>query len=298
MARLGPFGRSLAFGAAWGLTLPLIRIAVSTGHQPLGLIALAAGDHAGAARCRCSAPSACRCRRSRRHLPLFLVVAAFGSVLPGYFTFLTAARPARGRPLDHHRAGADVRAADGAGRSASSGRTAGAARRPARRGLMALICHARRPGDRRVEHRRDPARDDLAAQLRHRGQLSRLARLGGLHPFQLLFGASADRARPRAAAGGRDRADDLAARPRPGGMGAPRRRRPQRARLLGIRLAGRDTPARSSPARSPISSPASACSGRCRSSASATRRWVWAAFALMLAAIALVQPRSPRQQRA
>ena len=38
MGRLGLFGALLAFGAAWGLTMPLIRVAVSTGHQPLGLI--------------------------------------------------------------------------------------------------------------------------------------------------------------------------------------------------------------------------------------------------------------------
>jgi drug/metabolite transporter (DMT)-like permease len=89
MGRLAAFAALLGFGAAWGLSMPLIRVAVSTGYRPLGLIVWqqaimlvllvpllrATGQPLP---------------RIRGNLALFLVVAAFGSVLPGYFTFLTA----------------------------------------------------------------------------------------------------------------------------------------------------------------------------------------------------------------
>ena len=82
-------GALAAIGAAWGLTLPLIRIAVSTGHQPLGLILwqkliMLAMLAALLAAMRKPLP------RFRGNLGLFAVVAVFGAVLPGYFTFLTA----------------------------------------------------------------------------------------------------------------------------------------------------------------------------------------------------------------
>ena len=89
MGRLAPFGALLGFGAAWGLTMPLIRVAVSTGHKPLGLIAWQQ-----AIMLVLLVPLLRAVGRPlpplRRDLPLFLVVAGFGSVLPGYFTFLTA----------------------------------------------------------------------------------------------------------------------------------------------------------------------------------------------------------------
>jgi len=79
-----------ATGAAWGLTMPLIRVAVSTGHQPFGIVlwqkvimavllgalVRAMGLGSGFA---------------LRHLPLYTVVAVFGAILPGYFSYLTAA---------------------------------------------------------------------------------------------------------------------------------------------------------------------------------------------------------------
>lgn len=89
MRRLALVGALLGIGAAWGLTLPLIRIAVSTGHAPLGLmlwqqvimLAMLAGLLGAMRR---------PLPRLGGNLGLFLVVALFGAVLPGYFTYLTA----------------------------------------------------------------------------------------------------------------------------------------------------------------------------------------------------------------
>lgn len=88
--RRAPLAVLLACGAAWGLTLPLIRVAVSTGRQPLGVmlsqtIIMAAVCLALLAAMRQPLPS------PRGRLGLFAGVAVFGAVLPGYFTFLTAA---------------------------------------------------------------------------------------------------------------------------------------------------------------------------------------------------------------
>jgi drug/metabolite transporter (DMT)-like permease len=77
-------------GCAWGLTTPLLRIAVSTGHPPLGLLlwqqvfmVAILGLVMLVGRVRLPDP--------RPHLDLFVAVALLGSVLPGYFAFLTAA---------------------------------------------------------------------------------------------------------------------------------------------------------------------------------------------------------------
>ena len=91
-AGLAPFAALLAIGAAWGLTVPLAKVAVSTGHGPMGLIAweLAIGTAClGALRLAASR------RRDRtspapRHLPLFLVVALTGTILPGFFSYQAA----------------------------------------------------------------------------------------------------------------------------------------------------------------------------------------------------------------
>ncbi len=77
-------------GAAWGLTMPLIRVAVSTGHQPLGIVlwqkVIMAGMLGGlVVAMRLRLPFAAR------HLGLFVGVAVFGAILPGYFSYLTAA---------------------------------------------------------------------------------------------------------------------------------------------------------------------------------------------------------------
>lgn len=88
--RLAPALVLVISGATWGLTLPLIRIAVSTGHPPLGIILwqkiiMAAVCAALLIVLRLPVAFA------RSHLGLFAGVAIFGAVLPGYFTFLTAA---------------------------------------------------------------------------------------------------------------------------------------------------------------------------------------------------------------
>jgi drug/metabolite transporter (DMT)-like permease len=90
VSRALPVLALVAAGAAWGLTLPLLRIAVSTGYQPLGLILwqkliMAAVLGALIVPMRLSVP------RLPAHLGLFAAVAVFGAILPGYFTFLTAA---------------------------------------------------------------------------------------------------------------------------------------------------------------------------------------------------------------
>jgi drug/metabolite transporter (DMT)-like permease len=91
MRHLGLFAALLGIGAAWGLTLPLVRIAVSTGHAPLGLVAwqklIMLVLLAGVLRV-----TGLPLPRWRGNLGIFLVVAVFGAVLPGYFTFLTADR--------------------------------------------------------------------------------------------------------------------------------------------------------------------------------------------------------------
>lgn len=89
MRRAGLFGALVAIGAAWGLAMPLIRVATSTGLPPFALILwqqaimlallLPLLRLAGQ-----PLPPV------RRHLGLFVTVAAFGTVLPGFFSFLTA----------------------------------------------------------------------------------------------------------------------------------------------------------------------------------------------------------------
>ncbi len=80
----------LGAGAAWGLTLPLMRVAVSTGYRPLALVVwqnliMAAFLAIVLAVARPPRPA------MRRGANVIMVVAVFGSVLPGYFSFLTAA---------------------------------------------------------------------------------------------------------------------------------------------------------------------------------------------------------------
>lgn len=83
------YGALLVIGAGWGLTIPLAKIAVSTGHQPMGLIfwqlavmvvflgatLLALGKRPVIA---------------RRNLPLFAMVSLLGAVLPDIFYYLSA----------------------------------------------------------------------------------------------------------------------------------------------------------------------------------------------------------------
>ena len=79
----------LVIGSAWGFTIPLTKIAVSTGHQPLGLITweLAIGAVIlGLARLARSN----KARIRKDDLILFAVVALAGTILPGHFTYQAA----------------------------------------------------------------------------------------------------------------------------------------------------------------------------------------------------------------
>ena len=89
--RAGPYLILLVLGMGWGLSVPLSKIAVSTGYQPFGLIfwqlvivvAVLGGFSA--------------MRRKplvfgRRYWRLFIMVALCGAVLPDIFFYLSAAR--------------------------------------------------------------------------------------------------------------------------------------------------------------------------------------------------------------
>lgn len=79
-----------AIGAAWGLAVPLTRIAVSTGHDAFGLvlwqlIIMAASLALVLRLMRLPIPGL------RGRLGLYAAVAGLGTLVPGYFAFLTAA---------------------------------------------------------------------------------------------------------------------------------------------------------------------------------------------------------------
>jgi drug/metabolite transporter (DMT)-like permease len=99
MRRAAPVAALGVCGAAWGLTLPLLRVAVSTGYPPLGLILWHKAIMAGVLGALL-VPLRLAPPLRLRHLGLFAAVAVFGAILPGYFTFLTAAElPAGVRAL-------------------------------------------------------------------------------------------------------------------------------------------------------------------------------------------------------
>ena len=84
-----PYVALFALGLGWGVTIPLAKLAVSTGHQPMGLIfwqlvivVLFLG-----------VVTWLRGKRlvlSRPYLRLFVMVALFGAVLPDIFYYLSA----------------------------------------------------------------------------------------------------------------------------------------------------------------------------------------------------------------
>ena len=88
---LGAYAVLLVMGMGWGLSVPLSKIAVSTGHQPLGLIfwqEVVIVVLLGAI---------CAVRRRRLELGiqywrLYAVIALCGAVLPDIFFYLAAAR--------------------------------------------------------------------------------------------------------------------------------------------------------------------------------------------------------------
>ena len=79
----------LLLGSTWGLTIPLTRIAVSTGHQPLGLIfwqlviVTAVLLPLSVVRGRWPRPD-------RRLLGYFLVIGVLGTIFPNSFSYLAA----------------------------------------------------------------------------------------------------------------------------------------------------------------------------------------------------------------
>ena len=89
-AAFSPVAVLAASGAAWGLTIPLLRVAMSTGYPPLAplfwqslmMSALAAGLVLATGR---------RWPSWRGNGTAILAVSLLGTVVPGYVTFLTAA---------------------------------------------------------------------------------------------------------------------------------------------------------------------------------------------------------------
>ncbi len=79
------------FGLAWGTTQPLTKIAVSTGHQPMGLIfwqMLFAVFLLGAI----IAWKRIRVPVDRQHLIYYLAIAFIGTLLPNSFSYMAAAQ--------------------------------------------------------------------------------------------------------------------------------------------------------------------------------------------------------------
>ena len=88
-ARALPFLALMAIGAIWGATQPLAKIAVSTGHKPLGLMVWQAGIGA----LLLGGVTLLRGRRvpvTAAALRLYLVIALIGSVLPGITSYSAA----------------------------------------------------------------------------------------------------------------------------------------------------------------------------------------------------------------
>ena len=73
----------LAIGTAWGLTVPLGKIAVEAGHRPAGIIVWEFA---------LTIPCLWFLRKpglaARGHLPIFLFIAAFGTLIPNSATYL------------------------------------------------------------------------------------------------------------------------------------------------------------------------------------------------------------------
>ncbi len=81
----------LALGIIWGMTIPLTKIAVSTGHQPIGLIAWQLIFSIGAL----GAISVLRRvwpTFNRENIIYFLMIGALGTLLPNSFSYVAAAQ--------------------------------------------------------------------------------------------------------------------------------------------------------------------------------------------------------------
>lgn len=91
MNRLATVSALAAIGIAWGMTIPLTKIAVSTGHQPFGLIfwqlVFSAVVLGGISMLRRVRPPL-----HRRVLVHFLVIGLVGTILPNSFSYLAIAQ--------------------------------------------------------------------------------------------------------------------------------------------------------------------------------------------------------------
>ncbi len=91
MSPLTLYGVLVLMGAGWGLCVPLSKIAVSTGHQPVGLIFWQLFIVVTVLTVICALRGR-PIRLERRHGRLLLMVALTGAVLPDIFFYLSAAR--------------------------------------------------------------------------------------------------------------------------------------------------------------------------------------------------------------
>lgn len=85
------YGMLFLMGAGWGLTVPLAKIAVSTGHQPFGLIFWQLVIVVVVLGAICALRGR-RLELGRRYWRLLITVALTGAVLPDVFFYLAAAR--------------------------------------------------------------------------------------------------------------------------------------------------------------------------------------------------------------
>ncbi len=88
---LGPYGILLAMGAGWGLSVPLAKVAVSTGHLPLGLIFWQEVVIVALLGTICALRGK-PLRLERRFWRLYIVIALCGAVMPDIFFYLASAR--------------------------------------------------------------------------------------------------------------------------------------------------------------------------------------------------------------
>lgn len=85
------YGVLLLMGAGWGLSVPLSKIAVSTGHQPFGLIFWQLFVVVVVLGAICAVRGK-RLELGRQYWRLLIMVALTGAVLPDIFFYLSAAR--------------------------------------------------------------------------------------------------------------------------------------------------------------------------------------------------------------
>ncbi|WP_281967428.1 DMT family transporter [Roseovarius nanhaiticus] len=90
-ADLGPYAVLFVMGAGWGLSVPLSKIAVSTGHLPLGLIFWQEVVIIALLGTICALRGK-RLELGRQYWRLYAVIAMCGAVLPDIFFYLAAAR--------------------------------------------------------------------------------------------------------------------------------------------------------------------------------------------------------------